>query len=316
MVVDFEEIGPSPADDIDPTLLADAIVLRQGDIIQLGSHRLAVGDARDQALLDRLMNEDVADAAFLDVPYNVAVDSIGGRGKIKHAEFAFASGEMSEEEFENFLTASLSNAARKSKATAIHFVCIDWKHVHNLVHVGKGCYRKQLNLIVWNKTNAGQGGLYSNQHELIAVFVVGDAGYVDNVQQGRFGRNRSNVWIYAGGNTFRAGRMEDLALHPTVKPIQLVADALKDVTNLHGIVLDTFVGSGTTILAGEKVGRHVRAVEIEPRYAQIAIRRWERLTGKTAIHESTQLSFDELIQARTEAVLIAPPPPRVRVRTK
>ena len=201
-------------------------------------------------------------------------------------------------EFVAFLEAALGNAARVSVPGAVHFVCIDWKHCRDLIEAGESVYGAYLNLVTWVKTNAGQGGLYRNQHELIGVFRVGEAPHRDNVQMGRFGRNRSNVWTYAGANTFRAGRMDDLNDHPTVKPIQLVIDALKDVSQRDAVVLDTFVGSGTTILAGERIGRHVRAVEYEPRYAQIAIRRFEAMTGQNARHIETGLTLAQLTELR------------------
>jgi hypothetical protein len=175
---------------------------------------------------------------------------------------------------------------------------MDWKHVRDLIEAGERVYGAHLNLVTWVKTNAGQGGLYRSQHELIGVFRVGHAPHRDNVQMGRFGRNRSNVWTYAGANTFRAGRLDDLGDHPTVKPIQLVADALKDVSRRDAIVLDTFVGSGTTILAGERVGRRVRAVEYEPRYAEIAIRRFEEVSSREAVHLETGLTLAQLTARR------------------
>lgn len=295
LVLDF---GDETAEDEEASSADEPAVLRAGDLFALGEHRLAVGDARDPALLDQLMAGEQAEAAFLDVPYNVRVRDIVGRGRVQHAEFAFASGEMTRAEFVAFLTAALGNAARVSLAGAVHFVCIDWKHVRDLIEAGDDVYGAYLNLIAWTKTNAGQGGLYRNQHELIGVFRVGEAAHRDNVQQGRLGRNRSNVWSYAGANTFRAGRLQDLADHPTVKPTALVADALKDVTRRGALVLDTFVGSGTTIQAAEQVGRRARAVEIAPQYAQVALRRWEAMTGREAIHLATGLSLEALIAQR------------------
>lgn len=296
LVFDF---GDEPAEDEEADPADDEpVLLRSGDLFALSEHRLVIGDARDPAILDQLMAGEKAEAAFLDVPYNVRVRDIVGRGRVQHAEFAFASGEMTRPDFVAFLTAALGNAARVSSPGAVHFACIDWKHVRDLIEAGEAVYGAYLNLIAWTKTNAGQGGLYRNQHELIGVFRVGEAVHRDNVQQGRFGRNRSNVWSYAGANTFRAGRLQDLADHPTVKPTALVADALKDVSRRGALVLDTFVGSGTTILAAEQVGRRARAVEISPRYAQVALRRWEAMTGRGAVHLASGLSLDALISQR------------------
>lgn len=343
LTVDFSDQNEVD-DPIDPTSLQEPIILRPGDLFQLGEHRIAVGDARDAELLDRLLAGTAVECAFLDVPYNLAQAALSSRGKVQHADFAFASGEMNQQEYVTFLSAALGNAARVSAPGAVHFICIDWRHVQSMIAAASSIYGEYLNLVVWNKTNAGQGGLYRNQHELIGVFRVGQARHLDNVQMGRHGRNRSNVWTYPGANGFGAERMANLATHPTVKPVQLVADALKDVTRLGAMVLDTFVGSGTTILAGEQVGRRVRAVEIEPRYAQIAIRRWERITGRAAVCVETGATVDDLLQARgqpapegshnarelrdtsaaREAVASAvlpedspaPPPPRVRIRTR
>lgn len=287
-------------DDVDPALLQEPVVLRPGDLLQLGEHRIVVGDARDTDLLDRLLAGSAVECAFLDVPYNMAQSELSSRGRVRHPDFAFAFGEMDPREYVVFLTAALGNAARVSAPGAVHFACIDWRHVHDLIASASEVYGAYLNLVVWNKTNAGQGGLYRNQHELIGVFRVGEARHRDNVQMGRHGRNRSNVWTYPGANGFGAERLANLAAHPTVKPVQLVADALRDVTRPGAVVLDTFVGSGTTILAGEQIGRRVRAVEIEPRYAQIAIRRWENITGRAAVCTETGATLDGLREAREQ----------------
>ncbi|MCJ2022353.1 DNA modification methylase [Methylobacterium sp. E-065] len=298
LVIDYEEEGGAIDYAIDLALAEAESCLRRGDIFALGPHRLAIGDARDAELLDQLMAGEKAEVAFTDPPYNVPMRSTGGRGQTRHPEFAFASGEMNRVEFVAFLEAALGNAARVSEPGAVHFVCIDWKHVRDLIEAGERVYCAYLNLITWVKTNAGQGGLYRNQHELIGVFRVGQGPHRDNVQMGRFGRNRSNVWTYPGGNGFRSGRMADLSAHPTIKPVQLVADALKDVSRREGLVLDSFAGSGTTILAGEQVGRRVRAVEYEPRYAQIAMRRYQEVSAREAVHVETGLTLTQLTERR------------------
>lgn len=206
--------GQDPDDGPHP---AGPPVLRTGDLLTLGNHRLLVGDARDPADLHRLCAGRTAAAAFLDPPYNVRVRDIVGRGRVQHTEFAMASGEMPRDEFVAFLKTVLGNVAQVSTSGAVHFVCMDRKHIRDLLEAGEVVYGvdNNLDLIVWNKTNAGQGGLYRQQHELIGVFRVGDEPHRNNVQMGRFGRNRTNVWTYAGANTFRAGRMDDLAAHPS-----------------------------------------------------------------------------------------------------
>ena len=182
-----------------------------GDVWQLGPHRLLCGDARDTANLDRLLGDEQAAMAFLDPPYNVRVGSVVGRGRTKHGEFAMASGEMSRQEYVGFLIETLGNAATHSRAGALHYVCMDWRHLRELREAGQQTYGEMLNLAVWVKSNAGQGSFYRSQHELIGVFRVGEAPHLNNIELGRHGRSRSNVWHYAGVNSFRAGRMDELS---------------------------------------------------------------------------------------------------------
>ena len=180
---------------------------------------------------------------------------------------------------------------------------MDWRHIGELLEAGGPVYGGVLNLAVWVKSNAGQGSFYRSQHELVGVFRVGEEPHLNNVELGRHGRSRSNVWHYAGVNTFRAGRLDELQSHPTVKPVALVADAMKDCTRRGDIVLDTFCGSGTTILAAERVGRRAYTLELEPRFVDVAIKRWQAFTRKDAIHAETGLTFDEVARERiTEPV--------------
>ena len=240
--------------------------------------------------------------AFLDPPYNVRVRDIIGRGRIKHAEFAMASGELSSAEFVAFLNDTLAAAAAVSCDGAVHFVCMDWRHIGELIEAGGAVYDEMLNLVTWVKSNAGQGSFYRSQHELIGVFRVGQELHLNNIELGRHGRSRSNVWHYPGVNTFRAGRLDDLKSHPTVKPVALVADAMKDCTRRGDIVLDTFCGSGTTILAAERVGRRAYTLELEPRFVDVAIKRWQAFSRKDAIHADSGLTFDEVA---SQGMLIA-----------
>jgi DNA modification methylase len=203
-------------------------------------------------------------------------------------------------QFRRFLSETLDNAVRVSTEAAIHFVCMDWRHIDDLVVVGRELYDSMLNLVVWNKTNAGQGSFYRSQHELIGVFRTGGRQHRNNVELGRFGRNRSNVWTYAGANTFGSDRMAALAIHPTVKPTALVADALLDCTAPGDVVLDQFAGSGTTILAAEKVGRIAYCLEYEPRYVDVAILRWQQATRLEAILEGDERTFEEVGSTRTK----------------
>jgi DNA modification methylase len=192
-----------------------------------------------------------------------------------------------------------------SRDGAVHFVCMDWRHIGELLEAGGTVYGEILNMAVWVKSNAGQGSFYRSQHEHIGIFRVGDAPHLNNVELGRHGRSRSNVWHYAGVNTFRAGRLDELKSHPTVKPVALVADAIKDCTRRGDIVLDTFCGSGTTILAAERVGRRACTVELEPRFVDVAIKRWQAFSRKDAMHAETGLTFDEVARIATTAADIA-----------
>ena len=245
------------------------------------------------------MGRDRAAMVFADPPYNVQVASVVGRGKIKHREFASASGEMSGAEFTGFLTSTLSLAARYSREGSIHYVCMDWRHLGEALAAGSEVYSELKNLVVWAKTNAGQGSLYRSQHELILVFKNGNGPHQNNIELGKHGRSRSNVWTYAGVNSFRAGRLDELTIHPTVKPVALVADAMRDCSRRGDIILDPFMGSGTTILAAERVGRRGYGMEIDPLYVDAAIRRWQDFTKRDVILKATGQTFDEVAAARS-----------------
>ena len=293
LVIDFEENSEDPADEIQTGWLSPAPVSRPGDLWQLGPHRLLCGDARQAKDLDRLLGDEQAAMAFLDPPYNVKIRSVVGRGRTKHREFAMGSGEMVAEEYVEFLSETLGNAATHSRAGALHYVCMDWRHQRELIDAGGQTYGAQVNLVVWVKSNAGQGSFYRSQHELISVFRVGEEPHLNNVELGRHGRSRSNVWRYAGVNSFRSGRMDELRAHPTAKPVALVADAIKDCTRRREIVLDSFCGSGTTLMAAERVGRRAYCLEIDPCYIDVTIRRWQAFTRRDAVHTETGSTFDE-----------------------
>lgn len=176
---------------------------------------------------------------------------------------------------------------------------MDWRHIGEMLAAGNEVYGKPKNLVVWVKTNAGQGTFYRSQHELIFIFKNGAASHINNFELGQHGRNRSNVWTYAGVNTFRAGRLDDLSVHPTVKPVALVADAMRDTSRRGDIVLDPFMGSGTTILAAERVGRRGYGIEIDPLYVDAAVRRWQKFTKRDAILKATGQTFHEVLAARS-----------------
>ena len=301
IAIDFEENTSDPADTVESEWLTASVVSKPGDTWELDEHRLSCGDARNAGDIDRLMSGKRAAMAFLDPPYNVRIKSVVGRGRIKHGEFAMASGEMSLSEFTAFLEETLGNAARVSRNGAVHFVCMDWGHIRELIEAGGEVYDAMLNLAVWVKSNAGQGSFYRSQHELIGVFRVGNSPHLNNIELGRHGRSRSNVWCYAGVNAFRVGRLDELAAHPTVKPVAMVADALKDCTRRGDIVLDTFAGAGTTILAAERVGRRAYSLELDPKYVDVAIRRWQAFTRRDAVHADTGQTFEHLAGVRKDA---------------
>lgn len=281
-------------DDIEkPLAKSGPAVTQRGELWRLGSHRLLCGDARDAKAYERVMGGERAELVFTDPPYNVPIDGfVGGKGRIKHREFEVASGEMSEDEFTRFLTDVLSLACEHSGEGSIHFVCMDWRHLGELLRAGRSVYSELKNMIVWAKDNAGMGTFYRSQHELILAFKKGSAPHINNFELGQYGRSRSNVWRYAGANSMKADRLEELAMHPTVKPLALVADAIKDCSRQNGLILDPFSGSGTTLIAAEKTGRRARVIELDPIYCDVAVRRWQNFTGKKAFLDGTDLTFE------------------------
>lgn len=269
---------PDPDDETIPAV-PETPRTQPGDIWELGDHRIGCGDARDPDFLRIVIGSGRVDAAFLDPPYNVAING-HANSKGRHREFAMASGEMSTTEFQAFLSETLGACVEVSRDGAVHFVCMDWRHMDDVSVVGQGTYGDLLNLCVWNKSNAGLGSLYRSKHELVFVYRVGSAPHQNMVELGRHGRKRTNVWDYASVNSFAGSRRADLELHPTVKPVGLVADAISDVTKRGDMVLDVFLGSGTSLIAAERTGRRFRGVDIDPAYVDVALARWQAMTGK------------------------------------
>ena len=241
----------------------------------------------------RVLGDGKAEMMFADPPYNVAIDGhASGLGAAKHDNFAVASGELSPAEFTSFLTTSLGQAAHWSKDGAIHFVCMDWRHMEELLAAGKKIYSALKNLCFWRKSNAGMGSLYRSGHELVFVFKVGKGAHINNVALGRHGRHRTNVWDYVSQNALNGTSKSKLALHPTVKPVAMVADAIRDCSDRGGLILDPFGGAGTTLIAAERTGRRARVIELEPKFVDIAIERWQRLSGGTARHADDGRPFE------------------------
>ena len=285
------DAAPGPEDAMPPPALTP--VSRRGDIWQLGRHRLVCGDARDRDDYAALLEDEAVDLVFTDPPDNVAIDgNVTGLGKVKHREFAMASGEMSEAAFTAFLIETLSRASAVCKDGAIAFVCMDWRHMGELLAAGRQAFDELKNLCVWNKTNGGMGAFYRSKHELVFVFKKGTAPHTNSFGLGETGRYRTNVWDYAGISSPTATRAEELAMHPTVKPVAMVADAIRDCSRRGETVLDPFGGSGSTLIAAEKTGRVARLIEYDPLYCDTIIRRWQLYAGKAATLASTGETFE------------------------
>ena len=284
------------ADDLSAAISGPPVT-RSGDLWLLGEHRVSCASALEKCSYTTLMDCDRADLVFCDPPYNVPIDGNGsGLGRVHHREFAMASGEMSADEFTSFLVRALSLHARHSSEGSLHFICMDWRHMDEMLAAGKTAYSEFKNLCVWVKDNGGMGSLYRSQHELVFVFKHGRRAHRNNVMLGVHGRNRSNVWNYCCARSFSQSGDEGnlLALHPTVKPVAMVADAIMDASDRRAIVLDGFLGSGSTLIAAERTGRRCYGLEIDPLYVDTIVRRWQQFTRDCARHASSGRLFNEI----------------------
>ena len=296
-----QEARPARSDKADDRIPSIPVnpVTRFGDLWQLGRHLLLCGDARAPEAYSRLLGNARADMVFTDPPYNVAIEGhVSGLGRVKHAEFAMASGELTESEFIIFLQKSLGAMAQVCRDGAIAYVCMDWRHMGELLVAGRTAFSELKNLCVWNKTNGGMGAFYRSKHELVFVWKVGTAPHTNSFGLGETGRYRTNVWDYAGISSISANRSEELAMHPTVKPVALVADAIRDCSRRGEIILDGFGGSGSTLIAAQKTGRNARLIEYEPGYCDVIIERWQHMTGKLATLADTDEPFEAIADAR------------------
>jgi DNA modification methylase len=298
----IEELTSESSTEDDP---ADAMlaaktgppVSRAGDLWMLGAHRVYCGSALDRNTYTVLMDGKGAALVFSDPPYNVPIDgNVCGRSTVYHREFAMAAGEMDSAEFITFLTRALSLCADHSEDGSLHYICMDWRHMAELLAAGREAYAELKNLCIWAKDNPGLGSFYRSQHELIFIFKHGRESHRNNIQLGKYGRNRGNVWRYPGMNCGARATDEGnlLALHPTVRPVALVADAILDCSARGDIVLDAFVGSGTTVIAAERTGRRCYGLEIDPLYVDTIVRRWQAYCGGRAVHAASGKSFAEL----------------------
>ena len=303
----LESTGPTsgPEDDV-PQYATGPAVSQPGDLWVLGHHRLLCGDARDPAVYQALLGGQKAQFAFTDPPYNVPIDGhVCGLGRIRHGNFAMGCGEMSEAQFTEFLAIIFQRLAESTVDGSIHQICMDWRHMPEILGAGGKAYSELKNVCVWNKTNAGMGSFYRSKHELVFVWKHGSAPHVNNFELGQYGRSRSNVWDYEGVNTLKSDRRRELAMHPTVKPVALVADAIRDCSRRDDLVLDPFAGSGTILIAAERTGRKARALEIDPNYVDVAVRRWQSYTGKDAKLAATGETFEDVSEKRKTATIAA-----------
>lgn len=295
------EPGPQeePFELPDPTRSA---VSRLGDLWLIGPHKLYNGNARDAASYETVLGEERASMIFADPPFNVAINGhVSGLGKVQHREFVEASGEMSSSDFTAFLRATFRNCVRFSTDGSVHFHCMDWRHVREILDAADGIYSEFKQLIVWAKDNAGLGTFYRQKHELIFAFKSGRGRHINNFSLGETGRYRTNLWEYAGCNSFRKGRDADLEAHPTTKPIAMVMDAILDCSNRGDVVLDPFSGSGTTLAAAHKTGRRGAAIELDPLYVDTSLRRLCATSGLAACLPDGR-SFDEVAEDRQTGV--------------
>ncbi len=283
---------PDPEDSI--TEHDGPLVTRPGDLWWLDSHRILCGNARSEDDLRRLCDDERAQMLFTDPPYNVPITGHVRGTAGGYREFAEASGEMSEEEFANFLTTALTNATNVLDPGSVACVFMDWRHMQEMLIALRQAMLRLINLCIWVKPNGGMGSLYRSRHELVFVAVAGNARHRNNVELGKHGRYRTNVWEYAGATGGSASAEDNFDVHPTVKPVALVADAILDLTAAGDVVLDPFLGSGTTLLAAERTRRRCLGLEIDPAYVDVAIRRWQEMTGGAAIHVASGRRFDDL----------------------
>lgn len=294
---------PEEADRADEfAVTSGPAISRPGDLWLLDGHRVYCGNALESTSYEVLFEFDRASAVFTDPPYNVRINGhVGGKGAVKHSEFAMASGEMSSEKFREFLTASMRLASAYTSSGSVIYSFMDWRHIDEMLAAGKAQGWEFSNLCVWVKSNGGMGSFYRSMHELVFVFRHGGDKSVNNVQLGRFGRNRTNVWNYPGATSFaRKGKNRNLDIHPTTKPIALVADALLDSTQRDDIVLDPYLGSGTTVLASHRTARRCYGIEIDPLYVDTTILRWQKMSGQDA-HHNSGATFAEIMADRTSA---------------
>jgi len=254
-----------------------------GDIWKAGEHFVLCGDALKSESYEALLGEEKASLILVDPPYNVRITGhVCGKGKTKHKEFTMASGEMSDEEFENFVSTFIIQLVKFSYDGSLAYIFTDWRGLQIFLNIGKKLYNDLKNICIWNKLTGGMGSFYRSQYEAVCVFKKGTSSHINNVELGKNGRYRTNIWNHRGVSATNPKSLELLKFHPTVKPIGLLHEILLDASAPQNIVLDCFGGSGSTLLACERAKRKARLIEIDPHYCNIILHRWENITGKKA----------------------------------
>lgn len=286
---------PDPTDDIPEPPAPEHVVTRPGDVFMVGKHRILCGTCLEAEPYQNLLREDMARMLFSDPPYNIAIK---GNVSRKHEDFAMGVGEQSREEFTALLETMIRLSSHHLVDGGLAYLFMDRRHLLELQMAAEQAGLSLIDLCIWNKLSGGMGGLYRSQHEPIYIFKHGKAPHINNVELGKHGRYRTNVWDHRGLSSFGKGRDTALADHPTVKPVNLLAEAIKDCTRRGDVVLDPFAGSGSTLLAAERCGRVGYGIELEPKYVDVTVRRMETLTGKQAIHEATGLTFAQMRRRR------------------
>jgi len=295
LVEELDHDEPDPAEELYEADRSVPAVTQIGDLWEVGKHRILCGDATKRVSYEMLLGSQKAQMVFTDPPYNVPIHGhVCGLGKIRHQEFVMASGEMTRAEFTAFLKVTFKHLVEFSADGAINAICMDWGHMREMLDAAAGEYSELKNVCVWVKTNGGMGSFYRSQHELVFIYKCGTGHHINNIELGRFGRNRTNVWTYPGVNAFGSNRDADLAMHPTVKPLALVTDAIFDCSKRGGIILDAFSGSGTTLIAAENVGRRGYGIEIDPYYVDTTLMRFRDKVGIEPLLSATGEKFTDL----------------------
>jgi DNA modification methylase len=323
--IDALAFGQDPVERSMPEVKPGVATSRVGDLWLLERHRLMCGDSTDKDAVSQLLDGEQARTVFQDPPFNVKIDGhVSGTGQ--HQEFVMASGEMSDDEFTAFLTKVLARTTESLMPGGLAYVCMDFRHMRNVLDAADRNALKLLNLIVWDKGQGGMGSFYRSRHELIFLLARDGASHLNRVQLGKHGRDRCNVWSYRGMHGMGPEQKRARELHPTVKPLALVKDAILDSTKRGELVLDLFSGSGTTIVAAHDTGRRGVAMELDPIYADTTLLRWQAHSGKEAVLASSGKTFREvraergvpvgLAQATLSVSDEAASLPRVRARTR